>query len=180
MKKLFSTLFILTLALNSWAQNAEESPKINWLTIEELEEAQAKEPRKVFVDLYTSWCTWCHKMDKATFQHPGIVEYVNANYYAVKFNAESKDSIYFKGHTFKYVAQGRRGYNELAATLANGRLSYPTIVYLDEELNVIQPVPGYMDPKSFEQVITYLAGNHYKEQPFDQYKMNYELVYSLK
>lgn len=152
--------------------------KINWLTIEELEEAQSREPRKVFVDLYTDWCGWCKRMDKATFQHPGIVAYVNENYYAVKFNAESKDTIKFLGGEFKYVAQGRKGYNELAAVLANGKLSYPTIVYLDENLQVIQPVPGYMDPESFEQVITYLAGNHYKDQPFEQYKKNYQLVIS--
>ncbi|MCR9154467.1 MAG: thioredoxin fold domain-containing protein [Bacteroidetes bacterium] len=152
--------------------------KINWLTIEELEEAQSKEPRKVFVDLYTDWCGWCKRMDKATFQHPGIVAYVNENYYAVKFNAESKDTINFLGGEFKYVAQGRKGYNELAAVLANGKLSYPTIVYLDENLQVIQPVPGYMDPESFEQVITYLAGDHYKDQPFEQYKKNYQLLIS--
>ncbi len=176
MKKLILLLFIGSSGL--WAQ--DKDAKINWLSIEELEAAMAEEPRKVFVDLFTDWCTWCHKMDKATFQHPGIVEYINANYYAVKLNAETKDTLHFRGQEFVYVAQGRRGYNELAAVLANGRLSYPTIVYLDENLDVIQPVPGYMDPKSFEQVVTYLAGNHYQEQPFEQYKKNYQLVYSLK
>jgi len=176
MKQLIPLLF---LSLGLMAQEEDKNTKINWLSIEELEEAQAREPRKVFIDLYTSWCGWCHKMDKATFQHPGIVEYINANYYAVKLDAETKDTINFRGQQFVFVAQGRRGYNQLAAALANGQLSYPTIVYLDEDLNVIQPVPGYMDPKSFEQVITYLAGNHHLEQPFDQYKKNYQLVYSL-
>lgn len=166
-------VLVLLLCVNGFLQAQD---KIKWLSIEELEAAQAEEPRKVFVDLYTDWCGWCKKMDKATFQHPGIVKFVNDHYYAVKFNAESKDTISFLGKDFKYVAQGRKGYNELAAVLANGRLSYPTIVYLDEELQVIQPVPGFMDPKSFEQVITYLAGNHYQEQPFDQYKKNYEIV----
>lgn len=148
--------------------------------MEELEAAQAKEPRKVFIDLYTDWCSWCHKMDKATFQHPGIVKYVNANFYAVKFNAESKDTIHYRGKDYVFVPQGRRGYHQLAAILANGQLSYPTIVYLNEDLEVIQPVPGYMDPRSFEQVITYLAGNHYLEQPFEQYKKNYKPVYAVE
>lgn len=181
MKKLILLLFI---SASLWAQEdgskKEESPKINWLSMEELEAAQAKEPRKVFIDLYTDWCSWCHKMDKATFQHPGIVKYVNANFYAVKFNAESKDTIHYRGKDYVFVPQGRRGYHQLAAILANGQLSYPTIVYLNEDLEVIQPVPGYMDPRSFEQVITYLAGNHYLEQPFEQYKKNYKPVYAVE
>ncbi len=176
MKKILILLFLFAGYIN--AQEEKESEKINWLSIEELEAAQAEEPRKVFVDLYTDWCGWCKRMDKATFQHPEIVKYVNENFYAVKFDAETKDTITFLGQEFKFVKQGRKGYNELAAALANGRLSYPTIVYLDEDLNVIQPVPGYMDPKAFEQVITYLAGDHYKDQPFEQYKKNYELVLS--
>ncbi len=165
---------LLLIALLGGSLQAQD--KINWLSFEELEAAQAEEPRKVFVDLYTDWCGWCKRMDKATFQHPGIVAYVNENYYAVKFNAETKDTVRFLGQDFKYIKNGRKGYNELAAVLANGQLSYPTIVYLDEEMKVIQPVPGYMDPKSFEQVITYLAGDHHKEQPFDQYKKNYQSV----
>ena len=146
---------------------------INWLKIEDLEAAQAKEPRKVIIDLYTNWCHWCHKMDENTFQNPGIASYVNENYYAVRFNAEQKDTILFKGQKFGFVPKGRKGYNELAAVLAKGRLSYPTIVYLDEELNLIQPVPGYMDAKAFEVLITYLGEDHHKEQEYEQYKTNY-------
>jgi thioredoxin-related protein len=146
---------------------------INWLKIEDLEAAQAKEPRKVIIDLYTDWCHWCHKMDKNTFQNPGIAAYVNENFYAVRFNAEQKDTIVFKGQKFGFVAKGRKGYNELAAALAKGRLSYPTIVYLDLESNLIQAVPGYMDAAAFEKVITYLGEDHHKEQEFEQYKMNY-------
>lgn len=164
------SLLILGLFL-SFLGHSQET--ITWLKIEDLEAAQAKEPRKVIIDLYTDWCHWCHKMDENTFQNKGIASYVNENFYAVRFNAEQKDSILFKGQKFGFVAKGRKGYNELAAVLAKGRLSYPTIVYLDEELNLIQPVPGYMDAKAFEQVITYLGEDHYKEQDFEQYKLNY-------
>jgi thioredoxin-related protein len=112
-------------------------------------------------------------MDENTLQNPGIASYVNENYYAVRFNAEQKDTILFKGQKFGFVPKGRKGYNELAAVLAKGRLSYPTIVYLDEELNLIQPVPGYMDAKAFEVLITYLGEDHHKEQEYEQYKTNY-------
>lgn len=174
MKYIFPLTFLYILSLSLSAQ----SETINWMTIEEAEAAVKDEPRKVIIDVYTDWCGWCKRMDKNTFQNPGLAEYVNENFYAVKLDGEEKDSTSFRGQKFGFVKQGRRGYNQLPATLMNGRMSYPTIVYLDEELNVIQPVPGYQDPKSFEQIITYLAENHYKTQPFDQYKQNYEVQIS--
>lgn len=147
---------------------------IDWMTIEEAEAAANENPRPVFVDVYTDWCGWCKKMDKDTFQNEKIAEFVNENFYAVKFNAEQKDSIVFQGHTFRYVPQGRRGYHELAAALLNGKMSYPNIVYLDENLKMIQPIPGYMAPKQFEEIINFIAGGHYKNTPFEDFKKGFE------
>lgn len=149
--------------------------KIEWMSIEEAEQAAQQEARPVLIDVYTDWCGWCKRMDAKTFQHPGIAAYVNENYYAVKLDGEERDSIQFRGDKFGYVARGRRGYHELPAQLLNGKLSYPTVVFLNKNLEVIQPVPGFQGPQDFEKIITYLAEKHYQDQPFDQYKKNYNL-----
>jgi len=48
-----------------------------------------------------------------------------------------------------------------AAALMNGRLSYPTVVFMNEELNVFAPVPGFRKPKEFMQVARYFGeGNN--------------------
>jgi thioredoxin-related protein len=47
--------------------------------------------------------------------------------------------------------------------LLQGKMSFPTIVYLDEKFNMIQPVPGYQDAKQFHQIITYFGDDHYKK-----------------
>ena len=80
----------------------------------------------------------------------------------------------FQGHTFKFVAQGKRGYHELAASLLNGKMSYPNIVYLDKDLKMIQPIPGYMAAPQFEEIINYIAGEHYKDTEFEAYKKSFE------
>jgi len=106
-----------------YTQAASAQNKIKWMTWEEALAAQEKSPRKILVDIYTDWCGWCKKMDKATFQKDKIAKYVNNNYYPVKFDAEYKDVIIYDGKEYKYIANGRKGYHELAVVITQGKLS---------------------------------------------------------
>lgn len=148
--------------------------RVKWMSWEEAVAKQADEPRKIFIDVFTDWCGWCKKMDKATFQQDHIAKYLNENYYSVKFDAELKESINFMDKEYKYIKQGRRGYHELAAAFLRGQMSYPTVVFLDEELKVIQPIKGFQNPKNFELIMTYFAENHYQNTPWQRYVNNYQ------
>lgn len=176
-KLLFAIPFAIALvafSFNHLPKPAAETAEIKWMTWKEVQEAEKKEPRKIFVDVYTGWCGWCKRMDATTFTHPEIVKYVSKNFYAVKFDAETDEVINFKGKEYKYVAQGSRGYNELAAELVNGQMSYPTSIYLDETLEEIFPVPGYQDPKTFETVLNFVNTNSYKTMKWEQYQGSFK------
>ena len=56
--------FLLCLCSNWSTLQAQEA--INWLTWEEAMEKMEVEKRKIFVEVYTDWCTWCRKMDETT------------------------------------------------------------------------------------------------------------------
>jgi thioredoxin-related protein len=152
----------------------KNSKGINWISWEELEKAQINEPRKVFVDVYTEWCGWCKKMDKETFTNPAIVDYINKNYYAVKFDAETRAKINFRGKEYKYTASGNRGYNQLAYELLGGRLSYPTTVYLDEKLNLITAVPGYLTAPTLDAILTYFHEGHYLTVKWEDFEKQFK------
>ncbi|MEL6989660.1 MAG: DUF255 domain-containing protein, partial [Bacteroidota bacterium] len=139
-----------------------QSSKVKWLSWEEAIEKSKIQKKKIFVDIYTDWCGWCKKMDKATFQQAEIAEYLNEHYYAVKFNAEQRGNIELKDKIYKFISAGRNGYHELAFNLTRGRLSYPTIVFLDEEMNLIQPIPGFQNAQNFELIMTYFSEDHHK------------------
>ncbi len=171
MKKLMLIMaVVITASCLYAAPPAPEASGIKWMNWKEVQEAQKKQPRKVFVDAYTDWCGWCKRMDATTFSHAEIVKYVNDNFYAVKFDAESKEVIRFKDKDYKFVSQGTRGYNELAAEIMNGQMSYPTVVYFDEAMNQIFPVPGYQDPKTFESVLNFVGSNSYKTTAWEKYQ----------
>ncbi len=144
--------------------------RIRWLTVQEAYTLTQKTPKKFVVDVYTDWCGWCKVMDRETFSKPAIVDYVNANYYAVKLNAEQTEDITIGKQTFKYVGGGGRGVHELAAALLKNQMSYPTTVFLDEKFQLIQPIPGYLEPRAFHQIITYFGQNYHQKESFDQFK----------
>lgn len=162
---------VIALSITPMIVNAQE--KVNWLTWEQAAELNKSRPRKVLVDVYTDWCGWCKVMDKNTFQQPQIAKYINETYYPVKFNAEQRSNIEFKSKVYKYVRQGSRGYHEFAAELMNGKLSFPTVVFLDENLNVIQPVDGYQEPARFQMIMTYFGKDIYKSMPWTKYEKQY-------
>lgn len=160
------------------SQAPAEASLINWISISELETKMKQEPRKVIFDLYTDWCGWCKRMDKATFQHPQVAEYINQHFYAVKFNAEDPNTIAFNGKQWEFMQSGRRGTNRLAATLilgdqATGRIGYPTIAFMDENLQRIDAFPGYKTPDKFEALMKFIAQNEYKKQSFEQFNSKF-------
>ena len=166
--KVVGCLLFICLAASVEAQN------IKWMSFQEAVAASEQEPRKIIIDVYTSWCGWCKRMDATTFSNTTIADYINDNYYAVKMDGEYKKDIEFKGRVFKFVESGRRGYHELPAEMMNGKLSYPTIVYLDEEFNLIQAIPGYQAPQALEPIINYFGEDAYKQVAWDEYSANFK------
>ncbi len=169
-RNLFFTLsLITTLSIFGW-QSELSAQEIQWLTWEEAIEKSQKEKKKIFVDVYTDWCGWCKRMDKTTFSDPVVVNYINKNFYPVKFNAEQKEAIKFNNKEYKYVATSRRGYHELAAWMLRGKMGYPTVVFLDEDVKLIQPIQGYIQADKFELIMTYFGEDNHHKVPWDIYQ----------
>jgi len=160
-----STLF----AQAPQTEGKESVEKINWMTWDEAYKANQKEPKKIFIDIYTEWCGWCKKMDSSTFVDPSIVKEMNEDFYAVKFDAEQKEEIKFNGATFSFVKQGRRGSHQLAYALLDGRMSYPSFVLLDEKFQRIMLAPGYKTPEKLMPQLQYTSTEAYKTQNFDKF-----------
>lgn len=160
--------FFLCFALMGTVAQAQEVKWLSWNEAAQLATTE-KNPKKIFVDIYTDWCGWCKKMDKDTFQNAEVAAYMADNFYMVKLDGEGKESIEFKGKTFKFVPSGRKGYHEFAAALMQGKMSYPTTVFLDEEMNMLSPVPGYQKPEPFLNIAKYFGDDIYKEKDWNAY-----------
>lgn len=147
-KLIFYTLMIGVLTIVSCKNKTVSDTELNWLTIEEASKiGSGNNDKKFLVDVYTDWCGWCKVMDKKTFTDPAVIKYLNENFYVVKFNAEQKEPAMFKGKKYEWTPMGRNGVNQLGVELLQGRLSYPTIVYLNSNLEPLAVRPGYKTPE---------------------------------
>ena len=154
---------------------------ISWISIQDLnnkvqDKSWKKGKKKVIIDLYTDWCGWCKRMDANTFSDPAVAEYVNKNFYAVKLDAETTETIFFGDKEYKFVPGGRKGTNEIAFALGsvNGGLGYPTIVFLDEEMNKVMVSPGYKDANGMKKFLVYVKDEHYKSKTWEEFGRVYD------
>lgn len=135
-------IFVLIIPFCSCQAQSENKGKgIRWMSFEEAVSLSDKTPKKMFIDVYTDWCGWCKKMDAGTFQDSAVVAYMNEHYYAVKLNAETKDTIRFRDNVFVYRPEYKA--NDIALSLLNGKMGYPSFVILDEGYSIARKLSGY-------------------------------------
>jgi thioredoxin-related protein len=136
---------------------------LQWLSIMEVQEKVKKEPRKILVDVYTGWCGPCKMMMATTFKDPALIAYLEKNYYTVKFNGESGETITFNGKEYKnpqYNASipetRRNAMHEFTGAL--GLRGYPTLFIFDPKLNKITESVGMKSAEQLMEVLKQLEG----------------------
>ena len=128
MKKTISVLILLTsLTVNASSQSIHFE-ELTW----QQALAKAKQQNKmIFVELYTTWCTYCRQMEQSTFLTNETGSYYNEHFINVKYDAQKGDGI-----------QIRKSY-----TL----LGFPTFLYLDANGVAIIKTTGYQNKEKFIQ-----------------------------
>ncbi len=143
MKKILLVLFIVCGVVSLQAQ------EINWMSFDDAIAAQKKKPKPIFMDVYTEWCGPCKILDKKTFHDEAFVNYINANYYAVKFNGEGNEELTYKGkkYTNPNYQEGRNGRNATHNfTVFLKVRGYPSMVIFDTNADVQDIIVGLLPP----------------------------------
>lgn len=167
-------LLATILFIGHFYSTAAQEKEINWLSMEEAMEKYNEQPKPIILDAFTDWCGWCKRLDATTFSDPNIIEYVNRNFYAVKFEADTKDTITFQGKDYVNSQPNVPKVPNQRAPMHNfgrylGISSFPTIVYFDKNLNP-NPAPGYMNAKDIQSILVFFAEDVYSYGvPYDTF-----------
>lgn len=157
------------------ALKIKEKLKINWISFNEAYVKCKKNPRPILVDIYTTWCGPCKMMSTLTFNDSTIANYINENFYAVKFNAEGKDTVKFDKYSFvSSDAKNPKATHQFAASILDNDLSYPSVVFLNNQIQRLDIIKGFIPAENFEPILNYYGSGDYQSTKWEDYKAKFK------
>ena len=147
MKRLI--FFFLLIPFLSISQISNE---INWLPLDKAKEYAAKSNKNILIYFYKKNCSYCSEMSKNTLSDKEIISLVNNNFFAVKIDSRTKDTIYYQGKAYgnqQPASSGRNDwrhdfYAEVASFNHKGeqQSTTPTIVVFNHKFEKLKTFPG--------------------------------------
>ncbi len=140
-----------------------------WKTFNSALAEHKKKPKKIIVSINSSFCNTGKVMVKTTFADSALAPYLNKNFYLVNFGVEDKADIEFKGKKYSNNGEGGFPFHSLALELERKNFVLPGTVILDENLEILDVISFYQNPRWMEKVAHYFGDNEYKKMKWDEY-----------
>ena len=143
--------------------------ELKWLKPGEFFGKADSTKKKTLVLVHTEWCNGCRVMYRTSFNDSLTGKYIKEKFELVDFNPELTDPLTYKGKTYKNPRTPQVPFHQLAATLCHNNLSLPTLVILDEKMEILDAIPFYLNPQVLKNIATYYGDNVYKSKPWNDF-----------
>lgn len=153
--KHLSLIIFITLSVTVSAQNSKH---INWTSWKSLEYKMKKNPKKIYVFIYTHNCRWCKKMEITTFKNHEVIDKLNKDYYCVKLYSSTKQKIRYNGKTYNNIyskTKNLRKIHSLVEHFLGGYYRYPSSLIISENYKELYTNRGSSNIKNFKRILNY-------------------------
>jgi thioredoxin-related protein len=120
---------------------------INWLDYDEGLSQHKESEKKVFINFYAKWCTYCKVMEQETFTDPAVISYLNENFIPVRVNSEKEPKT---------------------AELFRVR-SLPDTWFINETGDIIGHRKGYIPSDVLINMLRYIGTDSYKKVSYQKF-----------
>ncbi|MBX7242446.1 MAG: DUF255 domain-containing protein [Bacteroidia bacterium] len=168
---LVAAFFIIQCKTSQYGALGEPAVPVKWEKLDVAVENARKDGKFLFLDVYTDWCGWCKKMDKSTYRDTALIRILNSQFHPVKLDAE-QESIMAGGK--KYLSNGQQ-FNELAVSVMNGQMAFPTTIILKPDMSGVYKQAGFIDGITMRAISSFFGQKLYeKNVDFNTYVKNYK------
>jgi thioredoxin-related protein len=170
-------LLALSFNISKLPAQSEGHGLVNWLSFKEAQEKNKQAPKPFLIDIYTDWCGWCKHMIKTTYSNPNIAAYINQHFYAVTFDAETKDTIEYNGKIYKPLSPDPKTPHELAIKFLGQNLSYPSTMFVTNNFEYNLLTQGYYDEKKIEPLLIFINENAWRTGIYEEFGKHFDHTY---
>ena len=146
-------LIVLILVLAPVFTFAQGAPKleIDWIPLEKAKKYAKKYDKNILIYFYKKDCPYCDEMNKETLIDITVVDLINNNFFPVKIDSRTKDTINYNGIKYSNqqpISDGSTWrhdfYHEVSRFKQKGeeRTTTPTIVLFNNQFEKITVFPG--------------------------------------
>ena len=106
--------------------------QINWYTYDDGMAEARQSGKSIVIYFHADWCTYCVRMQKETFTHDSVIDFMNSKVVAVKVDVDREKKV---ARSF-----GVRGLPATVLLMRNG--------------DQVGPMPGFISPKNYLAMLT--------------------------
>ena len=164
MKKL--SILLLALAPYFVFSQGQVTNEINWISLEKAKKYAKKYDKNIFVYFHKKDCPYCEEMKRETFSDQTVIDLINHNFFPVKIDSRTKDTILYNGIKYSNQQPISHGstfrhdfYHEVARFNRNGEdlTTTPTVVLFNSKFEKINVLPGkHAKPLLLRRIKTYI------------------------
>lgn len=138
-------VFSLSLILIQSVSSPVQAEEINWRTNLKQAAQQARaEDKAMLIQIGASWCGFCHKMEKETYQDPKVIRHVNSCFIPIRIDADQNAAL----------------------VEAIGVAGLPTTAIITPQLKIVKKISGYVAAPEMQGHLNKIClANHEQEAP---------------
>lgn len=129
-------------------------------SFEEVVATAEEQQTPILVEIYTSWCPYCQRMQETVYSHSSVQEYLDDNFTYVRLNSDTT------GGQHRYAD---RTFTTSQLATALGAEGVPTTVFLQPDGTPIARQPGFIERPTFLTMIRFVGSGAYENQSYKEF-----------
>lgn len=142
--------FTLLLLLSRPLDVSAASGPVKWYSYDQGVALGEQRGKKVLINFYADWCTWCKQMENVTFRDASVGAFINRHFVPVFVDHDKQPQV-----AARYNVQ-----------------ALPVIWFVGANGEKIAGIPGYMPPDRLLPLLKFISSDSYKKMSYDTFVKN--------